>query len=62
MPIIPILLILATATVVGLLGSTRRIGFLIPFLLSFVITPIGAALVAIITGRKVRARKKKTSK
>lgn len=62
MPIIPLLLILATAALAGLIGSTRRIGFLIPFLASFIITPIGAALLAILSGRNVRAAKKKESK
>lgn len=62
MPIIPLLLYGATAVVAGLIGTTRRIGFFIPFLASFLITPLGAALLAILSGRRVRVRKKKASK
>lgn len=62
MPIVPLLLILATAAIAGLIGTTRRIGFLIPFLASFIITPIGGAVIAILSGRKVRAVRKKGSK
>jgi hypothetical protein len=59
MPIVLFLIVLLTAFVVGLLGSTRRIGFLLPFFASFLITPLGAAVLVVISGRKVRRSKKK---
>jgi len=51
--VLPILTVLA----VGLLGSTRRIGFWLAILLSIVLTPIGGFLIALISGRKRRKRK-----
>ena len=50
--ILPVLTVLA----VGLLGSTRRIGFWIAVILSIVLTPIGGAIVAMISGPKSRPR------
>lgn len=50
--VLPVLTVLA----VGLLGSTRRIGFWITIILSIVLTPIGGALVAMISGPKRRPR------
>jgi UPF0716 family protein affecting phage T7 exclusion len=51
--VLPILTVLA----VGLLGSTRRIGFWLAIILSVVLTPIGGFLVALISGPKRRKRR-----
>lgn len=59
MPVLLFLVVLLTSVVVGLLGTTRRIGFFLPFFASWIITPIGAALLVIISGRKVRRIKRK---
>lgn len=53
------LLILLINIVVGLLGTTRRIGFLIPFLLSWLITPVGATLLVVLSGPRIRNRQKR---
>lgn len=50
--VLPVLTVLA----VGLLGSTRRIGFWITIILSIVLTPIGGAIIAMISGPKRRPR------
>ena len=47
---------IATVLAVGLLGSTRRVGFWIAIVLSVVLTPIGGLLVALISGPKRRHR------
>ena len=49
-PIFLILLPLALFILVGLVGSTRRIGFWPPVLLSLLITPVGGFLVAVLSG------------
>lgn len=49
-PIFLILLPLALFIVVGLVGSTRRIGFWPPLLLSLLITPVGGFIVAVLSG------------
>ncbi|MDC0667990.1 hypothetical protein [Nannocystis radixulma] len=50
---LPILLVLA----IGLLGSTRRIGFWGAVVLSLLLTPIGGLLAALLSGqRQVRKR------
>ena len=46
--VLPIVTVLA----VGLLGSTRRIGFWVAILLAVVLTPVGGFLVALISGPK----------
>lgn len=46
--VLPIITVLA----VGLLGSTRRIGFWVAILLAVVLTPVGGFLVALISGPK----------
>lgn len=53
--ILPILTVLA----VGLLGSTRRIGFWIALLLAIGLTPVGGLIVAIISGPKRKAPPKR---
>ena len=54
--ILPIVTVLA----VGLLGSTRRIGFWIALVLAVVLTPIGGFLVALISGpKRLRAEPKR---
>lgn len=60
MPILLLAVLLLTSVVVGLLGTTRRIGFFFPFFASFLITPLGAALLVIISGRRVRRSTRKT--
>lgn len=50
--VLPVLTVLA----VGLLGSTRKIGFWIAVILSVVLTPIGGALITMISGPKRRPR------
>ncbi|AKT43459.1 hypothetical protein [Chondromyces crocatus] len=45
---LPILTVFA----VGLLGSTRRIGFWLAVILSVVLTPIGGFVVALLSGPK----------
>ena len=50
--ILPVLTVLA----VGLLGSTRRIGFWIAVILSIVLTPIGGVIAAMVSGPKRRPR------
>jgi len=46
--VLPVLTVLA----VGLLGTTRRIGFWAALLLSVLLTPIGGFLVTLISGPK----------
>lgn len=58
MGIIYFVIAFVTALTAGLLGSTRRIGFWLTFFLSFLITPIGAAVLAILTGPRLRSRQK----
>jgi hypothetical protein len=53
--ILPVLTVLA----VGLLGSTRRIGFWGGVLLSILLTPVGGFLVACLSGAKGPASRKK---
>ncbi|ATB33174.1 hypothetical protein [Melittangium boletus] len=54
--LLPVLLVFA----VGLMGSTRRLGFWPTVVLSVVLTPIGGGLVAILSGPK-RLKKKRAS-
>ena len=49
---------IATVLAVGLLGSTRRIGFWPAIILSVLLTPIGGFLVALISGPKIKIRKR----
>ncbi|KYF76306.1 hypothetical protein BE17_52415 [Sorangium cellulosum] len=51
-PIFIYLLPLLTVLAVGLLGSTRRLGFWPAIILSVLLTPIGGFLVALISGPK----------
>jgi len=51
-PLLVIALPVLTVLAVGLLGSTRRLGFWLSLLLAVVLTPIGGTLVALLTGRK----------
>lgn len=48
--VLPIVTVLA----VGLLGSTRRIGFWLALILAVVLTPVGGFLAALISGPKKR--------
>ncbi len=57
MPVIYFFIVLFTGLIVGLLGTTRRIGFWLAFFLSFLITPVGAAVIAILTGPRLRLPK-----
>jgi UPF0716 family protein affecting phage T7 exclusion len=41
-----------TVITVGLLGSTRRIGFWVALILAIVLTPVGGFLVALLSGPK----------
>lgn len=45
-------LVVAIVLSLGLLGSTRRIGFWPAIILSIVLTPVGGLLVALISGPK----------
>ncbi len=56
-----VLFLILTNLVVGLLGSTRRLGFWGAFFAAWVITPIGAALLVLASGKKRRRRLPKTS-
>lgn len=51
--LLPILAVLA----VGMLGTTRRIGFWPAVLLSVVLTPLGGFIAALISGPKKPGRK-----
>ncbi len=46
--ILPVLLVIT----IGLLGSTRRLGFFLSVILSIVLTPIGGFIAALISGPK----------
>lgn len=50
---LPVLLLLA----VGLVGSTRRLGFWLTVVLSIFLTPIGGFLAAFISGPRQRKKK-----
>jgi hypothetical protein len=52
LPIFVIALPIITVLAVGLLGSTRRIGFWPAVLLSIIITPVGGFIVALVSGPK----------
>lgn len=49
---LPILLVLA----VGLVGSTRRLGFWLSLIAAIFLTPIGGLILAVISGPKRRKR------
>lgn len=51
-PFFVYLLPIATVLAVGLLGSTRRIGFWWSVLLSVLLTPVGGFIVALVSGAK----------
>src|ERR1700754_4802737 len=52
MPFFIIILPAITVITVGLLGSTRRIGFWLALILGIVLTPVGGGLGALISGPK----------
>jgi VIT1/CCC1 family predicted Fe2+/Mn2+ transporter len=45
-----------TVVAVGALGSTRRLGFWLTLILAVLLTPIGGAIAAIISGPRRRKR------
>ena len=51
-PVFVYALPIITLITVGLLGSTRRIGFWLALILGIVLTPVGGFLVALISGPK----------
>ena len=51
---LPILLVLA----VGMVASTRRLGFFLGVIASILLTPIGGLVLAIVTGPRQRKRSK----
>lgn len=51
---LPILLVLA----VGMVASTRRLGFVLGVIASILLTPIGGLVLAIVTGPRQRKRSK----
>lgn len=50
-----------TVFAIGLVGSTRRLGFWATIVLSIVLTPIGGFIAALISGRR-RPKKRKAQK
>lgn len=46
-----------TVIAVGMLGSTRRIGFWLALILAIVLTPVGGFIAAMISGPKKPRRK-----
>lgn len=52
---LPVLLVLT----VGLLSSTRRLGFWLGVLTAIVLTPIGGTVLAVLSGPRTRRRSKK---
>ncbi|MDC0671977.1 hypothetical protein [Nannocystis radixulma] len=50
-----------TVFAIGMVGSTRRLGFWATILLSIVLTPIGGFIAALISGRR-RPKKRKAQK
>ena len=57
-PILIIALPVLTVLAVGLVGSTRRLGFWLTLLLSIVLTPIGGFFVAFLSGPRSRPHRK----
>jgi hypothetical protein len=55
-PILIIALPVLTVLAVGLVGSTRRLGFWLTVVLSIVLTPIGGFLAAFISGPRQRKK------
>lgn len=55
--ILPVLTILA----VGLLGSTRRLGFWLALLAAIVLTPVGGFILALALGPKQPRRPRRTA-
>lgn len=51
-PFLVTLLPLLTVLAVGLMGSTRRLGFWLSLVLAVVLTPIGGGLLAVLSGPK----------
>jgi UPF0716 family protein affecting phage T7 exclusion len=56
-PLFFIVLPITTVLAVGLVGTTRRIGFWLAVILSVLLTPVGGLLVAVISGPKKLPRK-----
>ena len=51
-PLYAVVFLLLTILAVGLVGSTRRIGFIFAVLASVVLTPVGGLLLALLSGRR----------
>lgn len=62
-PFLKVGILVLLVVTIGLLGTTRRIGFWGAFLLAIILTPIGGFLVALMSGPKpvgvAASRKKK---
>jgi UPF0716 family protein affecting phage T7 exclusion len=56
-PFFIIALPVLTVFAVGMVGSTRRLGFWLTALLSIVLTPVGGLLVAVLSGPRGYKRK-----
>lgn len=64
-PFTIVILPILTVLTVGLLGSTRRIGFWFALILSVVLTPVGGLIVTLMSGPKhtaLRARRKRIAR
>lgn len=57
-PLLIIALPILTVLAVGMVGSTRRLGFWLTVLLSIVLTPIGGFLAALLSGARPRKSKR----
>lgn len=57
-PIFTYLLPVVTVLAVGLLGSTRRLGFWPSIVASLLVTPIGGLIIALVSGPKRPKRPK----
>lgn len=55
--VLPVLCVLA----VGLLGTTRRIGFWIALIAAIILTPVGGFILALVLGPKKRKRSQVTT-
>jgi UPF0716 family protein affecting phage T7 exclusion len=58
-PFFIVALPVTTILAVGLLGSTRRIGFWAALILAILLTPVGGFIVALISGRGRRKPKRR---
>lgn len=56
---IPLLVFFMANLLVGLMGTTRRSGFWLPFFASFLLTPVGGAIVVLLSGKRRRGPKPK---